>query len=53
MTNDTVDNYAFISNSSVLLMVYFQQNSILPNNNVAIKKLKYRAKFDRASISNQ
>ena len=38
MTIDTVDNYAFISNNSVLLMVYFQQNSILPNYSVAINK---------------
>ena len=53
MTIDTVDNYDFISNNSVLLMVYFQQNSIPPKNNVAINKPMYRAKLDRASIYNQ
>ena len=53
MTIDTVDNYAFISNNSGLLMVYFQQNLIPPNNNGANNKPMYRAKLDRASNSNQ
>ena len=52
MTIDTVDNCAFISNNSGLLMVYFQQNSIPPNNIVANKQM-YRAKLDRAPNSNQ